>query len=114
MTAIDRTTEIPQASLRVDARGAADLLIVADTVAIVCHVYPDADTVGGAVESGSNTVQNTLTPLQKAQNYCSANFPNLSGCVDAYLSGGSGAVSSLQKSLTDTAGKVTGGGGLLN
>ena len=49
MTAIDRTTEIPRSSLRVDARGAADLLIAADSVAIVCHVYPDADTIGAGL-----------------------------------------------------------------
>ena len=49
MTAIDRTTEIPRSSLRVDARGATDLLIAADSVAIVCHVYPDADTIGAGL-----------------------------------------------------------------
>jgi hypothetical protein len=49
VTAIDRTTEIPRPSLRIDARGATDLLIAADSVAIVCHVYPDADTIGAGL-----------------------------------------------------------------
>jgi phosphoesterase RecJ-like protein len=35
--------------VRVDARGAADLLIAAQTVGIVCHVYPDADTIGAGL-----------------------------------------------------------------
>jgi phosphoesterase RecJ-like protein len=49
VTAIDPTTEIPRSSVRVDARGAADLLIAAETVGIVCHVYPDADTIGAGL-----------------------------------------------------------------
>jgi phosphoesterase RecJ-like protein len=49
VTAIDPTTERPRSSVRVDARGAADLLIAADTVGIVCHVYPDADTIGAGL-----------------------------------------------------------------
>ncbi len=49
MTAIDRTTEMPRSSLRVDARGATDLLIAADSLVIVCHVYPDADTIGAGL-----------------------------------------------------------------
>ena len=58
-------------------------------------VTSGGDTAGGAVESGGETVQKTLTPLQQAQKYCSANYPDLSGCVDAYLSGGDSAVQNL-------------------
>lgn len=49
MTAIDRTTDVPEVSVRVDARGAADLLSAAEVVSVVCHVYPDADTMGAAL-----------------------------------------------------------------
>ncbi|HEV7418754.1 MAG TPA: bifunctional oligoribonuclease/PAP phosphatase NrnA [Mycobacterium sp.] len=49
MTTIEPTTERPRSSVRVDARGAADLLIAAQTVGIVCHVYPDADTIGAGL-----------------------------------------------------------------
>jgi phosphoesterase RecJ-like protein len=34
---------------RVDARAAADLLDAATTVGVVCHVYPDADTIGAGL-----------------------------------------------------------------
>ena len=34
---------------RVDAREAADLLSAAATVSVVCHVYPDADTIGAGL-----------------------------------------------------------------
>ena len=34
---------------RVDARGAVDVVEAARTVAIVCHVFPDADTVGAGL-----------------------------------------------------------------
>jgi phosphoesterase RecJ-like protein len=49
VTTIEPTTERPRSSVRVDARGAADLLIAAQTVGIVCHVYPDADTIGAGL-----------------------------------------------------------------
>jgi phosphoesterase RecJ-like protein len=53
LTAIERTTEIPRRvatpAARVDARGAADLLSEAATVGVVCHVYPDADTIGAGL-----------------------------------------------------------------
>lgn len=45
MTAIDKTTDAP-AGARVDAFRAADILDAAATVSVVCHVYPDADTIG--------------------------------------------------------------------
>src|ERR1700739_1936815 len=44
MTAIE-TTEAGL-SVGVDARGAADALAAARTVSIICHVHPDADSVG--------------------------------------------------------------------
>jgi phosphoesterase RecJ-like protein len=52
VTTIDPTTELAaQAALgsRVDARGAAELLDASDTVSVVCHVYPDADTLGAGL-----------------------------------------------------------------
>ncbi|MCK0177344.1 MULTISPECIES: bifunctional oligoribonuclease/PAP phosphatase NrnA [Mycobacteriaceae] len=45
MTAIDKTTDAP-AGARVDAYRAADILDGAATVSVICHVYPDADTIG--------------------------------------------------------------------
>ncbi|EKF24176.1 DHHA1 domain protein [Mycolicibacterium hassiacum DSM 44199] len=49
MTAIDKTTEVPVAGGRVDALGAAGLLAAARSVAVVSHVYPDADTIGAGL-----------------------------------------------------------------
>jgi len=39
----------PVASTRVDALGAAELLAAATTMGVVCHVHPDADTIGAAL-----------------------------------------------------------------
>ena len=53
MTAIDKMTDAPPienaAGVRVDARQAAELLDAAATVSVVCHVYPDADTIGAGL-----------------------------------------------------------------
>ncbi|KAA0101341.1 bifunctional oligoribonuclease/PAP phosphatase NrnA [Mycolicibacterium sp. P1-18] len=49
MTAIDPKTEVARSSLRVDGRGAAELLDAADSVSVVCHVFPDADTIGAGL-----------------------------------------------------------------
>ena len=49
MTAIDPNTKVVRSSLRVDGRGAAKLLDAADSVSVVCHVYPDADTIGAGL-----------------------------------------------------------------
>ena len=49
MTAIDPKTELAPSSVRVDERGAAKLLDAADSVSVVCHVYPDADTIGAGL-----------------------------------------------------------------
>ena len=49
MTAIDKMTDALVAGPRVDAREAADLLSAAATVSVVCHVYPDADTIGAGL-----------------------------------------------------------------
>jgi phosphoesterase RecJ-like protein len=49
VTAIDQKTEPAVVGERVDARGAVDLLDAADSVSVVCHVYPDADTVGAGL-----------------------------------------------------------------
>ncbi len=50
MTAIDKMTDAPpMEGSRVDARQAADLLDATATVSVVCHVYPDADTMGAGL-----------------------------------------------------------------
>jgi bifunctional oligoribonuclease and PAP phosphatase NrnA len=49
VTATDSTTEIAPLEERVDARVAADLLSAATTISVVCHVYPDADTIGAGL-----------------------------------------------------------------
>lgn len=49
MTAIDPKTEASRSSVRVDGRGAAELLDAAHSVSVVCHVYPDADTIGAGL-----------------------------------------------------------------
>ena len=52
VTAIDSTIEIAPGQNRVDARGAAQVLAGAGSVAILCHVQPDADTVGAGLALG--------------------------------------------------------------
>ena len=49
MTAIDPKTDAALTGQRVDAKGAAELLDAAGSVSVVCHVYPDADTVGAGL-----------------------------------------------------------------
>ena len=49
MTAIDPTTDAGLVDQRVDAKAAAALLEAAGSVSVVCHVYPDADTVGAGL-----------------------------------------------------------------
>src|SRR3954449_9044559 len=50
VTAIDKMTDAPVIEgTRVDARQAADLLDAAESVSVVCHVYPDADTIGAGL-----------------------------------------------------------------
>jgi bifunctional oligoribonuclease and PAP phosphatase NrnA len=50
VTAIDPKTELaPLAGARVDAAGAAELVSAAATVAVICHVHPDADTIGAGL-----------------------------------------------------------------
>ena len=51
-TEVDSTTESASASRRVDARGAAQALADVGSVAILCHVQPDADTVGAGLALG--------------------------------------------------------------
>ncbi|QRZ08916.1 bifunctional oligoribonuclease/PAP phosphatase NrnA [Mycolicibacterium austroafricanum] len=45
----DSTTDALIAGARVDACAAADLLASARTVSVVCHVFPDADTIGAGL-----------------------------------------------------------------
>jgi bifunctional oligoribonuclease and PAP phosphatase NrnA len=49
VTAIDKATDTPLAGDLVNARTAADLLSAAHTISVVCHVYPDADTLGSGL-----------------------------------------------------------------
>jgi phosphoesterase RecJ-like protein len=57
VTAIERMTETAHSGApngcpsgqRVDARAAADLLSGAASISVVCHVYPDADTIGAGL-----------------------------------------------------------------
>lgn len=50
VTATDPTTDLADvAAMRVDAHGAAELIRAADDIAVVCHVYPDADTLGAGL-----------------------------------------------------------------
>ncbi|MUM07383.1 phosphoesterase [Mycobacterium sp. CBMA 213] len=69
MTAIEPTIEIRPQGARVDARGAADLLSAVDSVSVVAHVYPDADTIGAGLalalvlsESGKDVQVSFATP----------------------------------------------------
>lgn len=59
------------AGARVDARGAADLLTAASSVSVICHVYPDADTIGAGLAlaqvlaaSGKHVEVSFATPAQ--------------------------------------------------
>ncbi|MDY6995911.1 MAG: bifunctional oligoribonuclease/PAP phosphatase NrnA [Actinomycetota bacterium] len=45
----DATTDTVAPGARVDARDAAELLSAASTVSVVCHVFPDADTIGAGL-----------------------------------------------------------------
>jgi bifunctional oligoribonuclease and PAP phosphatase NrnA len=50
VTAIEPEAEpAPLAGKRVDAVGAAAVLSAADTIGVVCHVNPDADTIGAGL-----------------------------------------------------------------
>lgn len=65
------------------------------------------DTVDKTVQGGTGTVTNTLTPLEKATQYCTDQGvgPDLmSECTDAYLAGGEEAVQALLEGLGGTVG----------
>jgi phosphoesterase RecJ-like protein len=49
VTTIDPATEAAPVGTRVDACGAAKLLAAAQSVSVICHVHPDADTVGAGL-----------------------------------------------------------------
>ncbi|WP_137147903.1 bifunctional oligoribonuclease/PAP phosphatase NrnA [Mycolicibacterium sp. CR10] len=49
MTATDSTTDSLVAGVRVDARAAVELLSAAGSVIVLCHVHPDADTIGAGL-----------------------------------------------------------------
>lgn len=52
MTATDAAAETSSAGKRVDVHGAVEMLAAAESVSILCHVYPDADTVGAGLALG--------------------------------------------------------------
>lgn len=45
----DSMADIAAPGVRVDAHRAVDLLSAASSVSVVCHVYPDADTIGAGL-----------------------------------------------------------------
>ncbi|WP_156664634.1 bifunctional oligoribonuclease/PAP phosphatase NrnA [Mycobacterium sp. 852002-51057_SCH5723018] len=52
MTTIDPKTDragAPRMGARVDAHGAVDLLSGAETIGVIAHVHPDADTIGAGL-----------------------------------------------------------------
>jgi bifunctional oligoribonuclease and PAP phosphatase NrnA len=49
VTTINRKTDPADTARLVDAFGAAELLSAAATIGVVCHVYPDADTIGAGL-----------------------------------------------------------------
>jgi bifunctional oligoribonuclease and PAP phosphatase NrnA len=52
VTTTNTKTELagaPVAGIRVDAFGAAELLAAATTIGVICHVHPDADTIGAGL-----------------------------------------------------------------
>lgn len=49
MTTTNPAAEPATTGRRVDAVGAAELLAAADTIGVVCHVFPDADTIGAGL-----------------------------------------------------------------
>ncbi|MCV7423357.1 bifunctional oligoribonuclease/PAP phosphatase NrnA [Mycobacterium yunnanensis] len=49
MTAIDPKTDLTRSSSNVDGGEAAQLLDAANSVSVVCHVFPDADTIGAGL-----------------------------------------------------------------
>jgi bifunctional oligoribonuclease and PAP phosphatase NrnA len=49
VTTINPKTEPTAKGRRVDADGAAEVVAAAETVGVVCHVYPDADTIGAGL-----------------------------------------------------------------
>jgi len=52
MTATDSAAEQLSAGRRVDVSAAAGLIAAAKSVTILCHVYPDSDTIGGGLALG--------------------------------------------------------------
>jgi phosphoesterase RecJ-like protein len=49
VTAIDPNTETALVGRRVGADEAVEVLVAAQTVTVVCHVFPDADTIGAGL-----------------------------------------------------------------
>jgi len=45
----DSTTDAPVTGARIDASAAAELLSAVDSVSVVCHIFPDADTIGAGL-----------------------------------------------------------------
>jgi phosphoesterase RecJ-like protein len=49
VTTINSKTELTDTARRVDAAGAAEVVSAAATVSVLCHVHPDADTIGAGL-----------------------------------------------------------------
>ncbi|WP_197512545.1 bifunctional oligoribonuclease/PAP phosphatase NrnA [Mycobacterium sp. 852002-10029_SCH5224772] len=52
MTTTNANTELAGVGARIDAAAAVELLSGADTVAVIAHVHPDADTIGAGLALG--------------------------------------------------------------
>jgi phosphoesterase RecJ-like protein len=52
VTVTNQRAELSEDARRVEAGGAAQLLSGAERVAVVCHVHPDADTIGAGLALG--------------------------------------------------------------
>lgn len=80
-------------------------------------VQDPAGTVKDTGDKVGDTVTNTLTPLEKATQWCQANMSGaelsalggLGACTDAYLRGGASAVNNLLAGLGDAVGGLLGG-----
>ena len=82
-------TEIAPAGRRVDAADAAGVLAAAGSVVIVCHVQPDADTIGAALGLGL-VLTRSGTPVQVS--FCDAMPESLRGLPGCELVVGPQAV----------------------
>ncbi len=83
MTALDpKTKPVLRVGTRVDAAGAAKLLSAATTIGVICHVHPDADTIGAALALGLvlNRIGKQVEVSFAAPNTLPESLRSLPGC----------------------------------